>query len=94
MAISVATFSFIGGMLGRPLVGLLSDGYAQQAMAAAGASEMTEQFKAIGLHDAMALVPAFLLATAIAILFAARRFPLDAKAMLAGMRSSAQLSAS
>ena len=50
-------------------------------MAAASATAMTEQFRAVGLHDAMILIPISLLITAAAILMAARSFPADAKAM-------------
>jgi hypothetical protein len=42
---------------------------------------MTEQFKAVGLHDALELVPISLLVTALGILLATRTFPADAKAM-------------
>ncbi|PDS87306.1 MFS transporter [Rhizobium sp. L18] len=80
MAIYVATSSLIGGAAGPLLMGFFSDAYALRAMTEAGGGDMTEQFKAIGLHDAMRMVPAFLLATAIALLFAARSFSNDARA--------------
>ncbi len=57
-------------------------------MLAAGASEMSEQFRAIGLHGALILVPVSLAITAFAMFFAALRFPVDARAMTQEMASS------
>ncbi len=73
-------------------MGFLSDAYALRAMVGAGGTEMTEQFKAVGLHDAMRLVPAFLLATAIALLLAARSFPNDERAATMQARPKADRS--
>ena len=85
MAVFFATVTLLGGALGPVVVGFLSDRAAAAAMAASGASELTEQFKAVGLHDAMLLVPVSLLATSIAVFLAARTFPADARAMQARM---------
>ena len=71
----------LGGAFGPVVVGAVSDVLAERAMTAAGQSTMDESFKAIGLHDSMFLVPATLLATAVFVYLAARRFPEDAKAM-------------
>lgn len=84
MAVYFGALYLLGGAFGPVVVGWLSDRYATAAMQAAGATQMTEQFKAIGLHDAMFLVPISLIATGVAIFFAARTFPADARAMVSG----------
>ena len=71
----------LGGAFGPVVVGALSDLLAERAMAAAGESTMSESFKAVGLHDSMFLIPTTLLATALFVDLAARRFPQDAQAM-------------
>src|SRR6202011_625803 len=53
--------------------------YAKQAMAAAGTSQMTDAFRAVGLQSAMALVvPVTIALTCISLFFAARSFIADA----------------
>jgi MFS family permease len=81
VAIFTAVISLVGGAFGPVVVGLLSDHYARTAMMQTGETMAPEQFRAIGLHDAMGVVPIALLATAIAIFVAARTFPADARAM-------------
>ncbi|MFG0584543.1 spinster family MFS transporter [Pseudomonas sp. zjy_9] len=85
MALFFAGLYLLGGGLGPLAVGWLSDHYAQAAMQAAGASEMTEAFKAVGLHDAMLLIPVALLLTLLALLQAARCFQTDAVHMREGL---------
>lgn len=85
MALFFAGLYLLGGGLGPVVVGLLSDHYAQTAMLAAGAMEMTEAFKAVGLHDAMYLIPISLLLTMLLLIQASRVFPQDAKVMTQGM---------
>lgn len=85
MALFFAGLYLLGGGLGPVVVGLLSDHYAQTAMLAAGAMEMTEAFKAVGLHDAMYLIPISLLLTMLLLVQASRVFPQDAKVMTQGM---------
>ena len=85
MALFFAGLYLLGGGLGPVVVGSLSDHYARLAMAEAGAVEMTEAFKAVGLHDAMGLIPVALLLTLVFLLFAARSFVRDAQKMKAGM---------
>jgi MFS family permease len=85
MAMYFAVITLLGGAFGPLVVGYLSDRSAAAAMAASGGSAMTEEFKAIGLHDAMLLVPVTLFATAVAVFLATRTFPADARAMLTGM---------
>jgi MFS family permease len=88
MAIFFAALYLLGGAAGPLVVGVLSDRGAAAAMTAAGATQMTEQFKAIGLHDAMAVVPITLLLTGIALVAAGRTFSSDAAAMRRDMAAS------
>ena len=85
MALFFAGLYLLGGGLGPVAVGLLSDHYAQAAMLAAGATEMNETFKAVGLHGAMYLIPVALLLTMLALLQASRCFVRDAARMQQGM---------
>lgn len=85
MALFFAGLYLLGGGLGPLAVGWLSDHYAQAAMHAAGASEMSEAFKAAGLHDAMVLIPVALFLTLLALLQAARCFQRDALRMREGL---------
>ena len=81
MALFFAGLYLLGGGLGPLVVGWLSDRSAVAAMHAAGATEMPETFKAIGLHDAMLLIPVALFLTLLALLQAARCFRKDALRM-------------
>lgn len=89
MALFFAGLYLLGGGMGTVVVGLLSDHFAHAAMLAAGASEMSEAFRAVGLHDAMFLIPASLLLTMVFLLLASRSFCQDAKRMTAGMAADA-----
>ncbi|MGE8499120.1 MAG: spinster family MFS transporter [Pseudomonas sp.] len=89
MALFFAGLYLLGGGLGPIGVGLLSDHFAQSAMLASGATEMTEAFKAVGLHDAMYLIPVALFMTMLALVMASRCFVADATRMLAGMEQAA-----
>jgi MFS family permease len=62
----------LGASMGPVGTGYLSDHFARKAMTDAGAGSMTEAFKAIGLHNAMYIIPILALAAA-AVLFAASR---------------------
>lgn len=88
MALFFAGLYLLGGGLGPLAVGWLSDHYAQAAMQAAGASEMNEAFKAVGLHDAMILIPVALFLTLLALLQAARCFQRDALRMREGLAAA------
>ena len=85
MALFFAALYLLGGGLGPLAVGLLSDRFSEAAMLAAGASEMSEAFRAVGLHDAMYLIPIALLVTMLALLQASRVFAADAERMRADM---------
>jgi MFS family permease len=62
----------LGASMGPTATGALSDHFAREAMVQAGASSMTEAFKATGLHNAMYIIPIFAVLAA-AVLFAASR---------------------
>lgn len=62
-AVSLYFFAMyvLGASFGATIMGALSDYFAHQAMAAAGASEMADAFRATGLHNAMYVIPALML---------------------------------
>jgi MFS family permease len=62
----------LGASMGPYATGALSDYFAHKAMLDAGASTMAEGFRAIGLHNAMYIIPILALAAAL-VLFAASR---------------------
>jgi predicted MFS family arabinose efflux permease len=72
VAIYFCAMYILGASLGPLATGMLSDHFAHQAMIAAGATTMTEAFKATGLHSAMYAIPVLAL-LASAVLFAASR---------------------
>jgi len=72
VAIYFCCMYILGASMGPVGTGLLSDHFARKAMIDAGASSMTEAFKATGLHSAMYIIPILALAAA-AVLFAASR---------------------
>jgi MFS family permease len=85
MALFFAGLYLLGGGLGPVVVGALSDYFANAAMLSAGATEMTEAFRAVGLHDALYLVPVAFLLTMLALFQASRSFVSDAESMQRGL---------
>ena len=85
MALFFAGLYLLGGGLGPVVVGALSDHFAHTAMLSAGAEQMTEAFKAVGLHDAMYLIPVALFFTMVFLFLASRCFVRDAKRMKEGL---------
>ncbi|KRW62278.1 spinster family MFS transporter [Pseudomonas sp. TTU2014-080ASC] len=85
MALFFAGLYLLGGGLGPVVVGGLSDYFANAAMVAAGAVEMTEAFRAVGLHDALYMVPVAMLLTMVALFMASRNFVADSEAMQRGL---------
>jgi len=73
-AVAVYFFAMyvMGASLGTYVTGKLSVFLAKRAMAEAGAPAMTEAFRAVGLHDAMYVIPALAFCCAL-VLFAASR---------------------
>ena len=72
MALYFFAMYLLGASLGPMITGMLSDYFARQAMADAGAIMMTEQFKAAGLHNAMYSIP-LVCAVLSLVLFSASR---------------------
>lgn len=72
MAIYFFAMYVLGGSLGPLGTGMLSDYFARRAMTAAGATVMTEPFKAVGLHNAMYVIPILCLALAVVLYVASR----------------------
>jgi MFS family permease len=69
----------LGAGFGTVVTGALSDMYAKRAMQVAGATEISDVFRAVGLQSALSLaVPAGILVTGIALWFASRSFVSDA----------------
>ncbi|MEA9994997.1 MFS transporter, partial [Pseudomonas sp. AA4] len=85
MAVFFAGLYLLGGGLGPVVVGLLSDYFSHAVMVAAGVGQMTEVFKADGLHDAMLLIPVALFLTLLFLLQASRSFARDAERMKAAL---------
>lgn len=78
----------LGGSFGPVIVGGVSDRMARRAMVDAGATTMTESFRAAGLHSAMYLVPAVLLTTALVLLAGSRTVGRDMERMRERLRAS------
>jgi MFS family permease len=72
MAIYFCAMYFLGAVLGPVATGWVSDRCARRAAAADGSPAVTEWHKAVGLHDAMYLIPV-LNAALVVVLFAASR---------------------
>ncbi|MHC6226328.1 spinster family MFS transporter [Pseudomonas sp. X10] len=91
MALFFAGLYLLGGGLGPVVVGMLSDHFAVAAMQAAGEAQMSEAFKAEGLHDAMYLIPMALMLTLVFLLLASRCFSRDAQRMREGMVADSEV---
>ncbi|MBI2689993.1 MAG: MFS transporter [Acidobacteria bacterium] len=72
MAIYFMAMYLCGASFGPLFTGMLSDRMARQAMEAAGATQMTEAFKAVGLQQAMLIIPVLLVALSL-VLYAGSR---------------------
>lgn len=81
VALYFAGMYLLGGAFGPVVVGGLSDALAQRAMTADGAAALDDGFRAIGLHDAMFLIPVALALTAVFVFLASRSFDADAARM-------------
>jgi MFS family permease len=67
----------LGGSFGPVLTGKLSDYFARLAMAEAGASQLDEHFRAVGLHSAMYIIPLCSVLLAAVLLAASRTVSWD-----------------
>jgi len=79
MAVYFMGMYLCGASFGPLLTGMASDRMARRAMEAAGATQMTEAFKAIGLQQAMVLIPALLLLLALVLYGASRTLAADVR---------------
>ncbi|TMQ32044.1 MAG: MFS transporter [Planctomycetota bacterium] len=70
MSIYFCAMYLLGAVLGPVATGWASDHFARRAAAAAGSTTVTEVHRAVGLHDAMYLIP-ILDAALVAVLFTA-----------------------
>lgn len=77
MAIYFMAMYLLGASFGPLLTGKLSDVLAHRAAAAAGAAGMTEAFRAVGLQQAMLVIPALSLALAFVLYMGSRTIPAD-----------------
>jgi MFS family permease len=77
MAIYFMAMYLCGASFGPLLTGMASDWMAKRAMAEAGAAQMTEAFKALGLQQAMVLIPVMLVLLAIVLLAASQTIEAD-----------------
>jgi MFS family permease len=77
MAIYFMAMYLCGASFGPLLTGMLSDRMARRAMAAAGAAQMNDSFRALGLQEAMVIIPVLLLALAAVLWMGSRTIETD-----------------
>ncbi len=77
MAVYFMAMYLCGASMGPLLTGSLSDRLARRSMVLAGADKMTEAFKAIGLQQAMLIIPVLSLALAVVLYFGSRTITRD-----------------
>jgi MFS family permease len=87
MALYFFAMYVLGGSVGPLATGALSDYCARQAMTAAGATAMTEPFKAAGLHTAMHVIPLLCFVLVVVLFAAARTVGTDMEKLRTWMRS-------
>ncbi|MBL8242337.1 MAG: MFS transporter [Bryobacterales bacterium] len=89
MAIYFLAMYLCGASFGPLLTGMASDFMARRAMAAAGATQLTETFKAAGLQQAMVLIPILAVALAVVLYGASRTFGRDTERLRHAMARQA-----
>jgi MFS family permease len=89
MALYFFAMYVLGGSFGTSILGMLSDHYAREAMTAAGASAMSEAFRAEGLHNAFYVVPLVSLVLAGVLYAGSRTIAKDMDKLQRWMRESA-----
>lgn len=77
MALYFCFMYLIGGSFGPVITGGLSDHFARVAMAASGATTMTEPLRAVGLHRGMYIIPICALAVTFVLFMASRTAAAD-----------------
>lgn len=88
MAVFFAAFYLLGAGFGTVVTGIVSDKMATAAMVAAGATEMTEQFRAVGLHSAFYMVPVVLGLCAFCLFMGSRTVVSDMDKMAERMKAN------
>lgn len=91
MALYFFAMYLLGGSFGPVLTGKLSDYFARLAMAEAGASGLNEHFRALGLHNAMYVIPLCSVLLAAVLLGAARTASRDIGKLKAWMSEPDQV---
>ena len=89
MALYFFAMYVLGASLGPVGTGMLSDHFAKKAMTAAGAIDMTEQFKATGLHSAMYVIPLICALLAVVLFAASRTVSADMEKLRKWLREQA-----
>ena len=93
MALYFFAMYVLGGSFGTSILGMLSDHYAREAMAAAGFSTVgvtvvPEQFRAAGLHSALYVVPVISISLGFVLYAASRTVARDMEKLQRWMRES------
>jgi MFS family permease len=90
MALYFCFMYLIGGSFGPVITGGLSDHFARVAMAASGATTMTEPLRAVGLHRGMYIIPICALAVTFVLFMASRTAAVDIHELHLWMAQPAQ----
>ena len=88
MALYFFAMYVLGGAFGTSILGMLSDHFAKQAMSGAGATAMSEAFKAEGLHNAFYVVPVVSLVLALVLFAGSRTVTKDMERLQSWLRKS------
>jgi MFS family permease len=79
MAIYFLAMYILGASFGPVITGKLSDNLAHRAAAAAGSVKVTEAFRAIGLQQAMLVIPVLALGLGLVLYAGSRSIVKDAR---------------
>ena len=88
MAVYFMAMYFCGASFGPLLTGRLSDAMARRAAEAAGATGMTEVYRAIGLQQAMFVIPVLSLLLAVVLYCGSRTIVADMRKREAAVSST------
>src|SRR5439155_17803292 len=77
MAVFFCAMYLLGASLGPLATGWASDHYARRAAEADGASKVLDWHRAVGLHDAMSLIPVLGIVLVVVLFIASRTVPRD-----------------
>jgi predicted MFS family arabinose efflux permease len=88
MALYFFAMYVLGGAFGTTALGMLSDYFAKRAMAGAGATEMTETFRALGLHNAFFIAPIISFSLSLVLFAGSRTVASDMEKLQKWMRTA------